>query len=403
MLNSIKKMLSGNVLKIIIQSILFLVLARFLGVEDFGLFSVCISVAGILCAFDALGTGTVLLKKISRNKCEFESKVATVMLIHIVTALLLIFLYVFLMHFLFNGVTIVTVLKIAFSEIFLYSFILLLNQMYQSLGKFSLIVFNNISLSSIRLLSVFLIGWYLDFSFSIDQLSSVYLCATFLSFLASCFIFLTTMNFKLSFQYQSIVDMITEGVHFSLSKLSAIGNSEADKAMLGQMKVASEVGVYSISHRIIGMVMVPVNTVFSVTMPKYFEYGEEGFLSNYRFSLTFVPYLLAYALICAVFIYFLAEYVVIILGDSYGGVAQALRYLALFPFIKIISTSFGDAIAGVGYQAVKSKSQIVSLIINIILNIIFIPLYSWKGAVFSLFISEFLLFMMYVVIIRKAI
>ena len=78
--------------KIIIQAVLFISLARFLGVENFGLFSIYIAMAGLFCSFDALGAGSVLLKKISRDRDSFESNALTVILIHLVSACFLIFL-----------------------------------------------------------------------------------------------------------------------------------------------------------------------------------------------------------------------------------------------------------------------------------------------------------------------
>jgi len=395
MLNSIYKMLSGNLVKIIIQSILFISLARFLGVENFGLFSIYIAMAGLFCSFDALGAGSVLLKKISRNRDSFKNNALTVILIHIVCACFLIFCYLGIVNTIFDKITFMTSFKFALSELLFYSLILLQNQIYQALNKFSLIVMNNIGLSLVRLLSILTFGYFSDFSIGIDELASVYLFATLIWFLISVIIFFNKCRISTEVHKGEVIPIIQEGIHFSLSKLAAVGNSEVDKGMIGQIKGASEAGIYSASSKIINMVMVPVNTVFSVTMPKYFKYGAEGITRNYQFSLKFVPYLLLYATISGLLILSFADFAVVLLGDSYGDVTVALKYLAFFPFLKVISTSLADTIAGAGFQASKSKAQLISLIVNVSLNIILIPLYSWLGAIISIFISEVLLTLMY--------
>ncbi len=394
-------MLSGNFFKIIIQSILFLLLAKYLGVNEFGLFSICIALAGLFAAFDAIGVGSVLLKDISRSRRVFELRVATVIFVYFVTSIFLILAYILVFSLLFDNISLLAIFNFAVSELFFQSFIYLKNQIYQGLNKFNFIVYNNVGLSLMRLLGVFFVGWLCNYNLNLEQVSSVFVIASGLWFLISSISFVRIIELRWNIRLNLAFLMLKQGIHFSLSKLSAIGNSESDKVMLGQLKGEFEAGIYSVSVRLINMIMVPVNTVFSVTMPKYFLHGKNGILSNYNFSTTFVPYLLLYASLCFLLLMNFSNYIPIILGESYAYVENSLKYLALVPVIKIISTAMADSLTGAGYQAKRSKIQIAALFVNIITNIILIKKLSWLGAIFSLYISELFLIISYAILTKK--
>jgi O-antigen/teichoic acid export membrane protein len=62
---------------------------------------------------------------------------------------------------------------------------------------------------------------------------------------------------------------------------------------------------------------------------------------------------------------------------------EALRWLALIPFLKTISYFFSDSVTGAGYQGFRTAAQVFVAILNIGLNFWLIPAYSWRGAAWS--------------------
>jgi O-antigen/teichoic acid export membrane protein len=372
-----------------------------LGVNGFGVFSICLAMAGLICAFDAFGTGTVLLKATVIDKTYFHSNAFTIFIFHVFISVILIILYLVICLYFFKTIPFIVLIQFALSEILLYSLILLQNQMYQAHNKYNLISINNVFLALFRLAFILLLDLYSNEAVSIEGVSGAYLFATTVWFIFSCLLFYRNCKFSLNINFHKLLPIVFEGIHFCLSKLAAIGNSEVDKAMVGKIQGVSEAGIYAASMRIINMIMVPVNTVFSVTMPQYFKYGEYGIQSNLRFSKKFVPYLLAYTFIIGIAGYSLSKYIPVLLGPSFNEVIIAIKYLSFFPCAKVISTFLADAITGAGYQSSRSKSQLVALFVNIILNFYFIPIYSWSGAIVSLFISEFLLILMYFYLVYK--
>ncbi|EHH1101853.1 oligosaccharide flippase family protein, partial [Vibrio parahaemolyticus] len=217
----------------------------------------------------------------------------------------------------------------------------------------------------------------------------------------SAFKFLQVVSFKKDIVWKEITSLIREGFHFAMSKISAIGNMEADKTMLGHFKTHTDVGVYSMSSRLINMALIPMTTVYSVTMPKFFSLGEKGLDRAFDFYLRILSFLLPYGLVVSLSIFLFSDFIIYVLGDDYYEVSNCLEALIFFPVLKIITTGLSDVLTGSGYQKEKSYLQMMALIVNVILNCIFIPTFSWLGAVISLYVSESILFLSYFFVYKR--
>ncbi|EGQ9052478.1 oligosaccharide flippase family protein [Vibrio parahaemolyticus] len=401
MLKNILTMLSGNLSKIIIQSILFIYIARELGVSDFGLLSFMLAVTGIISAFDALGVGNVLLKKISIDAVSGKKYIFTTFFIHAICSFLFIAIFSTVFFISYEELSLIKVIIFSFTELFLFSSIILHNLIYQSLGYFKLIAMNNLLLPSLKLLLVIVFIEVFNISINVDYFIILSALSTTACYFFSAFKFLQVVSFKKDIVWKEITSLIREGFHFAMSKISAIGNMEADKTMLGHFKTHTDVGVYSMSSRLINMALIPMTTVYSVTMPKFFSLGEKGLDRAFDFYLRILSFLLPYGLVVSLSIFLFSDFIIYVLGDDYYEVSNCLEALIFFPVLKIITTGLSDVLTGSGYQKEKSYLQMMALIVNVILNCIFIPTFSWLGAVISLYVSESILFLSYFFVYKR--
>src|SRR5580704_11629349 len=63
----------GQGLRLMIQASYFIVIARSLGVDNYGAFVSVVALVGILSPFGALGSGALMIKNVSRDKRLFAS------------------------------------------------------------------------------------------------------------------------------------------------------------------------------------------------------------------------------------------------------------------------------------------------------------------------------------------
>jgi O-antigen/teichoic acid export membrane protein len=79
------------------------------------------------------------------------------------------------------------------------------------------------------------------------------------------------------------------------------------------------------------------------------------------------------------------------LGSEYAAAAEALRWLAVLPVLKVIHYFFSDTLTGSGHQGVRSSIQLCVALANVMVNFWLIPAYSWRGAAWSSIASDFAL------------
>jgi O-antigen/teichoic acid export membrane protein len=80
-----------------------------------------------------------------------------------------------------------------------------------------------------------------------------------------------------------------------------------------------------------------------------------------------------------------------ILGAEYSRTVEALRWLSVLPFLKVLHYFFSNVLTGAGHQGLRTFVQLVVAVFNVAINLWIIPLYSWRGAAWSSIASDALL------------
>jgi O-antigen/teichoic acid export membrane protein len=77
-----------------------------------------------------------------------------------------------------------------------------------------------------------------------------------------------------------------------------------------------------------------------------------------------------------------------VLGPSYAGVADAIRWLAILPALRAMHYFAADALTGAGHQELRTAAQVGVAVFNVALNLVLIPAYSWVGAAWASLASD---------------
>ncbi len=81
-----------------------------------------------------------------------------------------------------------------------------------------------------------------------------------------------------------------------------------------------------------------------------------------------------------------------VFGEGYNDAALPLSILAMNALVISINIFFGNPLIAWGKQKEYSIAIMLGAIANIILNIVFIPSYSYNGAAFATLLSEAVVF-----------
>jgi O-antigen/teichoic acid export membrane protein len=183
---------------------------------------------------------------------------------------------------------------------------------------------------------------------------------------------------------------IRQGVHFSISLSADIINSNLDKMMLASLSTLQATGLYAAGYRLIDVSCVPIFSMLAATYSKFFQHGAAGIKGSLKFAKQLLPTAAGYGMISLLGCLIFAPVVPSLLGNDYLNVVNVLRWLAPVPFLISLQMIAGDTLTGAGFQPIRSKIQVAAAVINVVLNLYLIPLYSWKGAIWATLTSEVL-------------
>jgi len=377
-----------------------LLLAKNLSVEDYGLFFAVFSVILFVIIIKDLGLRNALAKFIpeflSKNdRQSVKSSMMLVFYIHLLTSLLFTAILVFLAPILakhyFHSVTAAQLMAVfAFAlivsfieEIFVYSF-----QGFQKMIYFSMA-------PAVRMTLVLLITFVL-LKTGAGIMAPVYAFLITYAIMSLVYpvLFIKT-TFRDFFSVKSNISSSLTKTIFKfgiLTMLTFTGGyilSYTDTLVLTYFRTLKEVGWYQVampSTTLLWYIPQAVSTIILPMASELWSKNEKGLLSTgiemaHKYSFVAVVPL---ALIMLTFPEIMIR---VLFGEAYVPAAQALQILAVGAIIFSISTLNTAAFSGIGHPQVNTKIIFTAALINLILNLILIPLYGIIGAASATTIS----------------
>lgn len=163
----------------------------------------------------------------------------------------------------------------------------------------------------------------------------------------------------------------------------------ADNTMLGWMLGDYSVGVYSIATKVYGIIKSVLAAIYAVTIPRLSQNSNNENSFNAIFNELVCTLTVIVFPIMAMLILLAKPIVLVLAGQEYIAATGALQILN----IAMVFAIFGGAISNcynipLGREKINLKATTLSAIINILLNLYFIPHFSHYGAAITTGISE---------------
>ena len=167
----------------------------------------------------------------------------------------------------------------------------------------------------------------------------------------------------------------------------------SDITMLGFLRTDAEVGTYYMTGKIYTIIKTLMNAIITVSIPRLSYYlGRREMDRYYDLLVTLKKYLFTLLIPCIVGLFMLSNSILEVIGgeDLLDGTI-ALRILCLAMLFAVFGSYFAHAILIPNRKEVEFfKATIISALINIALNTVFIPLLGIDGAALTTLVSEFL-------------
>lgn len=374
--------------------------ARYLGVEGFGILSLAISLGAIIAVIADLGLNSLTVREVAKNKTLANKYIINTFLIRFFLALISFLFIILLTNLTKYPSSICSVIYIITAANVIGSFSLAFSSIFQAYEKMEYQSITNI-INSFIILTGFLI--VISFKGSLILFAIIYLIANIVALFYS-FILCTWkfVNLKFEIDLKFCRKIFRESVPFGLISIFAIIYVWADTFLLSVLQGNEAVGIYNAAYRLIFYLQIIPGALNMAIFPVI---SKLYVTSNDKLNFTIQKYFKIMILISipmGVIISLQADKIVLLLfGTAYYGSILALQILIWSAVFVFIYSPFVQLLFSINKQIIITKITAVCMFINIFLNLVLIPKFSYIASSWITVITEFIILMTILFITSK--
>jgi O-antigen/teichoic acid export membrane protein len=379
-------MFLGQGLSVFVQAAYFILLARLLGNNQYGIFVGAMALVSIVSQYSSLGSGFVMLRHVSQDKKQFAEYWGNVILTTLVVGSLMILALKLSGTFLVGAASASVLVLIAIGECTCARLSECAGQAFQAHENLRITATLTTLTNVARLAAAGGMTVYLHHA-TVHQWAiasvSVSLFSAVIAVIAVC----TRLGMP-RFRPGLLVRSAAEGLGFSFACSTTSVYNDIDKTMLSRYGMAAANGIYSMAYRVVDISCVPIRSVHSAAFPRFCQKGVNGVRGNIEFARKIIQKTVPFALLAAAGMFLCAPLIPLAIGKGFEESVSALRWLCLIPLFRSLHLSAGDSLTGAGYQRYRTGSQVAAAGLNFCLNLYLIPAFSWRGAAWASLLTD---------------
>ena len=379
----------GQGSNVLLQAAYFVLLARLLGVKEYGVFAGVFATVNFMTPYSALGGGMLFMRYVTADRSKAaiywgNSLVATA------AATILIAVGLF-----FAGPAITKTndhwifVVLVVANCFLSQIANLGSLVFQTVEKMRWTAMLSLVSSLARLLILIVMQLTLHHATALEWSIGVLIASGCAAGLSMAWV--RAEIGPAAFERGLMLRRVREGLGFSFAGTTQATYNDVDKVMLSHYGLNRENGFYTLAYRVIDAATTPIVALNDAVLPRFFRLGEEGIPKVIRLVLKSAGASLVVGTVIAVGIRLFAPLIPSMVGHDFSGVLIALRWLCWIPLLRGIHRATGSALTGSGRQSLRTACQLIVAVGNLLLNMWWIPEYGWIGAAWSSVASDGLL------------
>ncbi|MEZ5341325.1 MAG: polysaccharide biosynthesis C-terminal domain-containing protein [Acidimicrobiales bacterium] len=165
----------------------------------------------------------------------------------------------------------------------------------------------------------------------------------------------------------------------------------SDRPILVNSGFGNQSGSYNLAYRVLGLALTPSLAMMRASTKRLFHEGDQGIRGPFRVARKLSVPTAAIGIVIGSALWIGAPLIRIVIDDKFPEVVSVIRWLAVLPFIKSLQFVFGNALDASANQIWRFRLTLSAAALNLVLNLILIPRYSWRAAVGTTVLAESLL------------
>jgi O-antigen/teichoic acid export membrane protein len=374
-------MISGQSVSILAQALYFILIGRTLGSREYGAFIGVVALVAALSQFSSLGMEMILVRNISRDRASFASTWGQSLAILAGGFVVLLGAAMLFAHFALRPDLRALVPWIALSDGLLGRVVQLSSRAFQGAGRLAWTARLAAVTNLCRAATAALV-WAWAHAHRVQITAHLWAHIYWLSTLTVALLAALVVTVQLGApRFRRIrAGDLSEGLSFSVSGSSISVYNDIDKTFLVSLGETHAAGIYSAAYRVVDVATMPIYSVYAAAAPRFFRVGARGATAAAAFARKTLMRTVPCAVAVSVAMVLAAPLLPLAFGPSFGESAPALRWLCLLPVLRALHYGWGSAITGAASQWNRTATQFGAAALNVVLNFVLIPRWSWRGA-----------------------
>lgn len=392
-------MFAGNVVVKILALFVSIYLARYLGVEYFGEYNFVITYMTFFIFVVNFGLDPILIRAISRPGSNIDHLTSNILVIRILTSffsILLAVLLIWLLEYPRETIMYVSLMSIillfqGISYLFESVFHAKLKMNYSAMGLVISKLFYSIAVFCLIVLNSNLLNFFYVYIISelIRTGIAIYYSSKF-------------VRIRFSIDFDLWKSLFRECLPFIASYALFIIYYRIDILMLSKMQGTFAVGLYSSAYRLVDPLLFMPTALASTLMPIMAkEYVNNTSKFKYLYS-TGSKYILLLMLPLTIILFLFSEKIINLLyTTNYYPAIITFQILSLTLVFNSVNSMQNSLLIASDRQKINTLSIAGCCILNVVLNFVLIPRYSYNGAAIATMVSVIILFLLQFVFIMR--
>lgn len=384
----------------ILSLLLTISIARNLGDVVFGRYSFAIAFTAIFAIFSDLGYNTLMIREVARDKSQARKYLSNIISIRLILSIIVFIFIVVTINIMEYPDDVKQIIYLFSIFVLIESFSAVFKTLFRAFEKMEyesgVTTITNMLRVSLGLLVIYL-------GYGLIEIAMVYILTSIFGFLIN-FVVCELKFIKPKIEFDIIFWKRTIMLAIPLSMLSVFDliYSRTDTIMLSMMKGDEVVGWYNAAYGLVfGLKPIPllfINALFPL-MACYYVSSKDSFEKIHELSF---KYLFVLGLPLTIGTILLSERIIhLIYGNQYLLSIIALQILSWDILLMFCCMPLGGLLISIDKQNKLAILVGITAFINVILNLLLIPSYSYVGAAIASILSQTFLFGLYVYLISK--
>ncbi len=382
---------AGMGLRALAQAGLFLIIARLLGSEGYGAFSAVLALAGSWACFSGLGGQAILMRDVARDPKRFAESFGASLGILGLSLIPIGLLYLLSTSWLLPGIPWSVAVLLGLGELVFMPAIRIATCAYQGferMGRSARILLAPVLARLTAALVLLVVAFRFETSERLPLWAGLYAAASLLAAGYVAFQAHRDLGRPVWPGRQVLREHLRAGMPFAFMGGAQKLYVDADKFLLAALSTLGTAGLYSAGYRFIDLAFLPLQALLTAAAPRHFRAGAGGTANALWAVRPLVGPAMGYALLVGLVLTLTAPILPWLLGHGYQGAVEVVRWLAWLPLASLPRLLLHQALATSDAQHQGMIGLLLGAVLNLGLNIWWIPLWGWQGAAAATYTAE---------------